>query len=141
MSACGCHPSGAITTSEIPIRLYSYVLGELNKLNVAYLSLIEARSAGGMDIQTPQATAQLRRFWPKPLIVAGGFTKETAEQAIREGRADAVAFGRFFVANPDLVERFRRGAPLNDYDRSKFYGGGAAGYIDYPALKSAKAAE
>lgn len=124
-----------------PIKLYSYVLTELDKLDVAYLSLIEARSAAGMDVQTPRATTELRPFWPKPLIVAGGFTKETAEEAIGEGRADAVAFGRYFIANPDLVERFRLGAPLNDYDRKTFYGGSAPGYVDYPFLEETRAAE
>ncbi|PAU88797.1 alkene reductase [Pseudomonas sp. WN033] len=117
-----------------PIKLYSYVLGELNKLDIAYLSLIEARSGAGMEVQTPQATAELRPFWPKPLILSGGFTKEMAEEAISEGRADAVGFGRNFIANPDLVQRFKLGAPLNDYNRATFYGGGAAGYIDYPVF-------
>lgn len=124
-----------------PIKLYSYVLGELNKLDIAYLSLIEARSGGGMEVQTPQATAELRPFWPKPLILSGGFTKEAAEEAINDGRADAVGFGRYFIANPDLVQRFKLGAPLNDYNRKTFYGGSAPGYVDYPFLEEASAAE
>ncbi|RVU01186.1 alkene reductase [Novosphingobium umbonatum] len=124
-----------------PIKLYTYVLSELNKLDIAYLSLIEARSAASMEIQTPQSTAELRALWPKPLIVAGGFTRATAQDAIRDGRADAVAFGRQFIANPDLPERFRLNAPLNDYDRSTFYGGGGAGYVDYPALETVRSAD
>jgi len=74
------------------------------------------------------------------LILAGGFTGESAEEAIRSGRADAVAFGRQFIANPDLPLRLRVGALLNAYDRSTFYGGGAAGYVDYPELETAQQA-
>ena len=55
--------------------------------------------------------------------------------------ADLIAFGKLYIANPDLVERFKRGAPLNEYDKDTFYGGGAKGYTDYPALESAAAAE
>ncbi len=74
------------------------------------------------------------------IIAAGGFTRESAEAAISRGEADAVAFGRLFIANPDLPERFRRNAPLNRYDRSTFYGGTERGYTDYPALDEARAA-
>ncbi len=74
------------------------------------------------------------------LIAAGGFTRDTAAQVVAEGWADAVAFGRLFIANPDLPERFRRGAPLNRYDRSTFYGCDARGYIDYAALQATSAA-
>lgn len=68
------------------------------------------------------------------MILAGGFTRESAQEAIAAGLTDAVAFGRHFIANPDLPARLRTGAELNAYDRSTFYGGGAAGYVDYPAL-------
>lgn len=124
-----------------PIGLYSYVLSRLAELDIAYVSFIEARADAGMAIDTPQAVDQLRPFWPKPLILAGGFTGQSAEDAIRSGRADAVAFGRYFIANPDLVQRFKLGAPLNDYDRKTFYGGSAPGYVDYPFLEEASAAE
>lgn len=118
-----------------PIELYKHVLSRLSELDIAYVSLIEARSQAGMEIDTPQAVDQHRSFWPKTLILAGGFTGKTAEDAIRSGRADAIAFGRHFIANPDLPVRLKLGAPLNHYDRSTFYGGGAAGYVDYPALE------
>jgi N-ethylmaleimide reductase len=64
-----------------------------------------------------------------------GYTKATANAAIAEGRADVVAFGVPFIANPDLVERFRLDAPLNEADQSSFYGGNETGYIDYPTLQ------
>ncbi|MFT3801533.1 MAG: alkene reductase [Burkholderiaceae bacterium] len=121
-----------------PIGLYSHVLSRLGELDIAYAHLIEARDGAGMEIDTPQqAVDQLRPFWRKTLILAGGFDGESADAAIRSGRADAIAFGRHFLANPDLPRRLRIGAPLNAYDRKTFYGGGAAGYIDYPALESA----
>lgn len=120
-----------------PIGLYSHVLSRLSELNIAYVSLIEARSDAGMEIDAPQAVDQLRPFWKSPLILAGGFTGRSAEEAIRSGRADAIAFGRHFIANPDLPLRLKLGAQLNPYDRSTFYGGGAAGYVDYPMLESA----
>ncbi|WP_229841274.1 oxidoreductase [Streptomyces brasiliensis] len=67
----------------------------------------------------------------------GEFTRETAEEALTAGKADLVAFGRPFIANPDLPERFRLGAPLNEGDHDTFYGGDERGYIDYPTLSEA----
>jgi N-ethylmaleimide reductase len=66
------------------------------------------------------------------LITAGGFTGEAAEAAIAEGHADAIAFGRIFISNPDLPRRLREGFSLTPYNRATFYGGEAAGYTDYP---------
>jgi N-ethylmaleimide reductase len=118
-----------------PIGLYGHVLSRLHQLDIAYVSLIEARSDAGMEIEAPQAVDQLHPFWPKTLILAGGFTGASADEAIRSGRADAIAFGRLFIANPDLPKRLKLGAPLNPYDRKTFYGGGAAGYVDYSARR------
>jgi N-ethylmaleimide reductase len=78
--------------------------------------------------------AALRQTFQGPLIVANGFTLETATRAVAESAADAVAFGRLFLANPDLPERFRLNAPLNTPDESTFYGGAEKGYTDYLAL-------
>lgn len=119
-----------------PMALYSHVLARLTELDVAYTHMIVGRDGPGVDGESPPEIDELRPFWRKPLILAGGFTGESADAAIRTGRADAVAFGRQFIANPDLPQRLRLGASLNDYNRSTFYGGGAAGYIDYPALET-----
>lgn len=124
-----------------PIGLYSYVLKRLSDLDVAYVSIIEARTDAGMAIDAPQSVDQLRPFWNKPLIVAGGFSGPSADEAISAGRADAVAFGRKFIANPDLPYRLKIGAPLNAHNRTTFYGGGEAGYTDYPELNATDAAE
>jgi N-ethylmaleimide reductase len=78
------------------------------------------------------SSKDLRRIFNGTIVAAGGFTRESAEQIVAEGYADLVGFGRMFVANPDLPERLRVGAPLNRYDRTTFYGGDERGYIDYP---------
>jgi N-ethylmaleimide reductase len=67
-------------------------------------------------------------------MVNNGYDKPLAEKALADGDADLVAFGQLYIANPDLVKRFRENAPLNTPDRKTFYGGGAQGYTDYPAL-------
>jgi N-ethylmaleimide reductase len=73
-----------------------------------------------------------RPIWKGVLITAGGFTGEAADAAIRDGHADAIAFGRIFISNPDLPRRLQRGFPLTPYNRATFYGGDVAGYTDYP---------
>lgn len=76
---------------------------------------------------------QFRKVWPGTLILAGGLTAVQSERLIDEGLADLAAFGSPFIANPDFVGRIRNGWPLAMAKRSSYYGGGADGYIDYPA--------
>lgn len=123
-----------------PVKRYSHVFSSLHKLNIAYGSLIQACGGGGMQIGSPNAGHRLRTFGPGTLILAGGFTADTAEEAIRSGRADAIAFEPPFLANPDLPLRLKLGAQLNLHDCSAFYGGGAAGYIDYSESETAEQA-
>src|SRR6478735_972005 len=80
----------------------------------------------------PSAMALFRPMWRGVLISAGGFTGETADAAIAAGHADAIAFGRIFISNPDLPRRLQRGFPLTPYNRATFYGGEERGYTDYP---------
>jgi N-ethylmaleimide reductase len=94
---------------------------------VAFLHLVEM---GGANAITPS----LSEVYGGPVIVNGGYDFAKAEAALEAGAA-AVAFGVPYLANPDLLERFRRSAPLNTPDASTFYGGGERGYIDYPALE------
>jgi N-ethylmaleimide reductase len=127
-----------------PMPLYSYVVGELDTLGLAYLHLIEPRASGAgqreVDHQdVPSAAGLFRPMWHGPLIAAGNFTADSAEACVAAGHADAIAFGRFFISNPDLPERIRRRAPFTPYDRKTFYGGDAAGYTDYPAMEPAAA--
>jgi N-ethylmaleimide reductase len=124
-----------------PEPLYRYALQSLAKLDIAYLHLIEPRSTGTgkADVSRPEAPSASKLFradWPGVLIAAGGYDRESAERTIASGQADAVAFGRAFISTPDLVERVRRKAPFNPWNRATFYGGEEAGYTDYPRLES-----
>ena len=120
-----------------PMPLYTHVVQSLNPLGLAYLHFIEPRSSGAGRAEVnwqnvPSAMVLFRPIWNGVLITAGGFTGETANAAIAAGHADAVAFGRIFISNPDLPRRLREGFPLTPYNRATFYGGDVAGYTDYP---------
>jgi N-ethylmaleimide reductase len=121
---CDCHPQ----------QTFGYVVQRLAGLNLAYLHLVEPAPPQG-EHPVPDLTARyFRPMYPGTIIVAGGYTLERGNEVLQEGVADLVAFGQLFIANPDLVERFRRHAPHNPPDRSTFYGGTDKGYIDYPTL-------
>jgi len=120
-----------------PMPLYSHAIKALDALGLAYLHFIEPRSSGAGRAEVnhqnvPSAMVLFRPIWRGVLISAGGFTGETAEAAIAEGHADAIAFGRIFISNPDLPRRLQHGFPLTPYNRATFYGGEEAGYTDYP---------
>jgi N-ethylmaleimide reductase len=120
-----------------PMPLYTHVIKALDSLGLAYLHFIEPRSSGAGRAEVnhqnvPSAMVLFRPVWRGVLISAGGFTGETAEAAIADGHADAIAFGRIFISNPDLPRRLQHGFPLTPYNRATFYGGEAAGYTDYP---------
>ena len=112
-----------------PMQTFGYAADALNRFGLAYLHTREPLVTDGSEI-----TPRLRSIFHGPLIINQQFTKETAEAAIESGAADLVAFGVPYIANPDLVERFRVNAPLNEPDRATFYGGSEKGYTDYPAL-------
>lgn len=114
---------------------FPYVARALAPLGLAYLHVIEPRVVGNVsdDETSPVAAGSLRPLFGGPVIAAGGFDAAGAEAILVRGDADLVAFGRHFLANPDLPERLRRNLPLNPYDRATFYYGGAKGYADYPA--------
>ena len=127
-----------------PDPLYRHVIAELAALRPAYLHLIEPRASGAgqrdVDHQNvPSAAALYRSLWPTVLIAAGNFTPDTAAASVADGIADAIAFGRYFISNPDLPERLRSGTPFTPYNRATFYGGEAEGYTDYPAHAPAQA--
>jgi N-ethylmaleimide reductase len=93
----------------------------------------------GPDDHAVCATDMLRPVFKGTLVSTGGYTPETAEHALEKGRADLIGFGKLFIANPDLPERIRTGAPLNAPDSKTFYTPGEHGYVDYPALEPAHA--
>ena len=120
-----------------PMPLYTHVVQALNPLGLTYLHFIEPRSSGAGRAEVnhqnvPSAMVLFRPIWKGILITAGGFTGETANAAIADGHADAIAFGRIFISNPDLPRRLREGLPLTPYNRATFYGGEEKGYTDYP---------
>jgi N-ethylmaleimide reductase len=125
-----------------PLELFTFVIGELSKRKLAWLHLIEARGSemGLTDELHENArnnAALFRSVFDGALLSAAAYTPESAAEAIAKRHADAIAFGRLFIANPDLVERIREHKPLNPADRATFYGGGAHGYTDYTARGAA----
>ena len=118
-----------------PAALFDYVAKMLGQRGLAYLHVIEPRVKGNNEIgdQTPVASGMIKRGFGGKVIAAGGFDGAGAEAILAAGDADLVAFGRHFIANPDLPERLRQHLPLNAYDRDTFYYGGVTGYLDYPA--------
>ncbi|MBB2156796.1 alkene reductase [Gluconacetobacter diazotrophicus] len=123
---------GSMSDSN-PQETFGYVAEKLDGMGIAYLHVVEPRIRGTELIAEGDAVAarDLRGVFSGTLIAAGGFDGAGAEAIIRAGDADAVAFGRHFISNPDLPERLRHNLPLTPYDRSTFYGGGAHGYVDY----------
>ena len=124
-----------------PAATFNYVAKRLAPIGLAYLHIIEPRVIGGQEAAEglpPVASANLRRFFKGRIMAAGGFDAKGAEEIVEKGDADLVAFGRHFIANPDLPKRIRLGLPLNPYDRSTFYGGDAHGYTDYPFYEQSK---
>jgi N-ethylmaleimide reductase len=118
-----------------PQALFNHVAESLNTFGLAYLHVMEA-GIGATEALPVFDYAELRRVYKGSYMANGGYTRDSANAAIAANRADCVAFGVPYIANPDLVERFRRGASLNEADQNTFYGGDEHGYTDYPALAS-----
>ena len=125
-----------------PRALFRHVAERLNDFGLAYLHLIEPRVKGGETIaeaQAPVAAQELSKIFRGPVIAVGGFNPETAKASVANGDASLIAFGRHFIANPDLPKRIELGLPLNPYDRSTFYGYTGRGYTDYPFYEATAA--
>ncbi len=122
-----------------PQALFNHVVEGLNPLGLAYVHVVEGETGGARDSIVFDYSALRDRFdgvW----MVNNGYDRQMAIDAIASGRADLVSFGRLFMANPDLVERFRVNGPLNILmGQETFYGGGAHGYTDYPTLEQSDA--
>lgn len=119
---------------------FSYVVEQINKRGLAYMHFVETFPGMPNTPEEQNIIDSLIDKWDGFYIANGGYGKENAEQAISSGRVDAVAFGRPFLANPDLPKRLELSAALNEPDQDTFYGGGAEGYTDYPFLSQCKAA-
>jgi N-ethylmaleimide reductase len=122
-----------------PVETFGYVAEQLDKLDqLAYLHVVEAPvPTSGPDDHRVCATELVRPRFRRTLISTGGYSLETAERAVEKGLADLIGFGRLFIANPDLPERLRTGAPLNEPVVDRFYTPGEEGYTDYPSLEEA----
>jgi N-ethylmaleimide reductase len=136
----GVRLSPFATDNDLPlykeeVDTHLYLVKELDKLGILYLHLSDLSPKGGTPILKP-FIRQIREIYNGILITAGNYTAKTANDIIEEGLADLVAFGRPFISNPDLIERFKMGYPLAEGDPSTYYQGGDVGYIDYPAFKS-----
>jgi N-ethylmaleimide reductase len=131
-------PSGTFNDMKDsePEKLFVHVLGQLNRFDLAYLHVVDALEGDIRHGANVVDLAVLRRAYLGTLIVCGGYDKHRAELALATESADAVAFGQLYIANPDLVERFKLNAPLNPPDVNTFYGGDERGYTDYPFLNS-----
>jgi N-ethylmaleimide reductase len=116
-----------------PFATFTAAAGLLDRFGLAYLHLVLPGSSEE-GTEAHRMLAELRRAFHGPLVVNGGYTREAGDAVLAAGLADLVSFGTPFLANPDLPARFAAGAPLNAPDPKTFYGGGAEGYVDYPAL-------
>jgi N-ethylmaleimide reductase len=117
-----------------PQETFDYVVGELNRFDLAFLDILQGTGGSPQDQWLTFDYARLRAIYKGKLILNNGYDFASAQQAVQTGAADAIAFGRALLANPDLVARFRRGAPLNQPDYEKLYVGEEKGYTDYPFL-------
>ena len=126
-------PSNDIGQDSDPQALFNAAVEQLKPFGLAYLHVVEGATGGARDV-APFDYAQLRERFDGPWMVNNGYSRQMALDAVAGGAADLVAFGRPFIANPDLVRRLREDAPLNEPDKGTFYGGGKQGYVDYPSL-------
>jgi N-ethylmaleimide reductase len=127
-------PANDLGPDSDPLATYSHLVTALNTFHLAYIHVIEGATQGPREVTAGFDWQILRRLCAGLYIANNGYDREMALEARRRNWADLVAFGRAFIATPDLVERFRTGAALGTLDRSTLYGGGAKGYIDYPTL-------
>lgn len=117
-----------------PRETFSHLLRELNTRNLAYLHVNRPDWVGGVYEGFDALLETLRELYDGRLILAGGMTAESGAQAVEDGLADVIAFGRPYIANPDLVQRIKARAPWNEINPATLYGGAEVGYTDYPTL-------
>jgi len=126
--------AGDISDSD-PEATFSYAYKMLSDQKLAYLHVVETFPGNDPDSDEKKLIETLRKLYTGFYIGNGGYDADKASEALKSGHADAITFGRPFIANPDLPERYRVGAELNEPNQDTFYGGGAEGYTDYPFLR------
>jgi N-ethylmaleimide reductase len=125
-------PANDISDSN-PQPLFDHIVDGLNALKLVYIHVIEGATGGPRDI-APFNYASLRKRFSGAYMANNAYDFELASKVLDANAADLIAFGKAFISNPDLVERLKKGAALNEWDKDTFYGGGAKGYTDYPTL-------
>jgi len=125
-------PAGGTVPSSDEQPQFNHVVESLDSLGIAYIHVVEGATAGPRDATTFDFDALRQRF-RNTYIANNGYDLDLAKSRLGEGKADLFAFGRPFIANPDLAERLKSGAPLAQLNPATLYGGGAEGYTDYPA--------
>jgi N-ethylmaleimide reductase len=126
-----------------PIALHTYIAERLNQFGLAYLHVIEPRMSGSLLVKVDQpdvATQRARTLFKGNIVANGGYEPDTAAEAVGQGHADAIAFGRYFISNPDLPRRIREGLPLAAYDTNTFYTFDSKGYTVYPLYSATASA-
>lgn len=117
---------------------YSYLTQELEKQKILYVHIVDHSSMGTPEVPL-EIKQEIRKEFSNTVILSGGYDKDRAIEDLEQGNGDLVAFGRSFIANPDLVERLKNDQPLAEPDQDTFYTGGKKGYIDYPAYQEQEA--
>lgn len=133
------HGIFGMTMDENTIPTFDYIIEKLNEYDLAYLHLSEPfNDVSDIPYAETEIAKRYRPIFRGNLIINAGFDRESGNKVIEEGNADMVAFGKPYISNPDLVERFEQEAELADWDESTFYTPGKEGYIDYPKLEEVK---
>lgn len=118
-----------------PIATFTYAAAALNPLDLAYLHIMEPLPGHPLAVEgVERAAPHMRREFENAIILNGGYDAQAGATAIRNNEGDAIAYGVLFIANPDLVKRFKHNAPLNEANSETFYTHGREGYVDYPTL-------
>jgi N-ethylmaleimide reductase len=122
--------------NDEPVATFEHLIAHLNAFNLSYLHLIEPAQSTLAELPNylKRVTPHFRPMYQGMLITSAGYNFDSAEHAVEQGFADMVAFGKNFISNPDLVQRYASNLPLNSWDLATFYGGAEAGYTDYPFI-------
>jgi N-ethylmaleimide reductase len=133
------HGIFGMEADEETIPTFDYIIEKLNQYDLAYLHLSEPfNDVSDIPYLEPHIAKRYRPMYKGTLVINAAFDQEKGNQVIAEGLADAVAFGKPFISNPDLPERFAKDASLAEWDTDTFYTPGEKGYTDYPSLEEAK---
>jgi len=131
-------PANGIEDAK-PQETFEYVVKGLNRYNLSYLHLVEGATGGSRELDEGESIAALRALFEVPYMANNGYDREMAIEAVGNDKADLIAVGRPFIANPDLPRRWQMNGPLNEGDTDTYYGGGREGFTDYPTLEQADA--